>query len=238
LLDSAAGYGGFTTIGVKSASFTMTSRFFSASSLKKTLLRCPQSAGLETSMDFNRLGSAIKLVGKPRTPAAFNPKVESLAHLLVDDKSYRADSAVSVTLLAPGIGGIPCVFERDLGKTAEFRHLITQMRRERVGFVVWDEGGLPCRGGYPCGVCPRYGGIRLGQTPAGVCGCFAAWFALFFAEMRSLRLVILVKSLNFVAESRKHGGKVLVLRLRRNLPGIPLLWPHLAMDMRLGKTAV
>jgi hypothetical protein len=55
--------------------------------------------------------------------------------------------------------------------------------------------------------------------------------------MRSISLVIPVKSPDPAAISRKRGQKSLILRLSRSSPGTPPLWPHLAEITRLGKTA-
>jgi hypothetical protein len=67
---------------------------------------------------------------------------------------------------------------------------------------------------------------------------FFTFFAPFPAKMRPLRLVFQAKLPNPATISRKCGEKPPILRLQRNHPGIPRLWPHLAQIARLAKTAL
>jgi hypothetical protein len=69
-------------------------------------------------------------------------------------------------------------------------------------------------------------------------GRFFAFFTLFSAEIRPIRLVIPPKPPESATISRKCGGKTPISPPHRKPPGTPRLWPHLAEIAKLAKTAV
>jgi hypothetical protein len=81
----------------------------------------------------------------------------------------------------------------------------------------------------------------IGQTPAsdyGYPGRSAVYFVPPTARSALFSLNSPAHTPDPDAVSTSYGGKMPDLRLRRNPPGTPRLWPRLAVILRLDKTAV